>query len=112
MQVYNAIDGQSVLDVCLQTYGNLDFLYKLIGDSSFDNVNTSPYSGQQFSYDPDLLQDQTIGEGRKSGKLATLYSPSPVDKSSSQQSLTLITKIYATDASKIILPSPTNNQMY
>jgi hypothetical protein len=110
MKNYTAIDGQSIFDVCLQTYGSLDFLGRLIVDSAFDNVNTSPFSGQVFSYDPDLLQDQVIG-GNKAGKLATLYSPAKVQSGTDQQ-LTLITKRYATDASRIILPPISINQMY
>jgi hypothetical protein len=110
MNPYTAIDGQSIFDVALQTYGSLDYLGKLMVDSAFDNVNTSPFSGQQFSYDPDLLQDQVIG-GNKAGRLATLYSPSPVASGPDQQ-LNIITKRYATDASRIILPPISINQMY
>jgi hypothetical protein len=56
------------------------------------------------------LQDQVIG-GNKAGKLATLYSPAKVQSGADQQ-LTLITKRYATDASRIIVPPISINQMY
>jgi hypothetical protein len=110
MSKYKAIDGQSIFDICLQTYGSLDFLQKLIDDSGFDNANASPYSGQEFSYDDDLLVDQLTG-GSKGSKLATLYSPAKAEKGPAQ-SLTLITKVYATGFSKPTESVIINSNMY
>jgi hypothetical protein len=112
MSQYNAVDGQSIFDVCLQTYGSMDFLYKLVGDNAFPDINTNPFSNQAFSFDPDLLVDQVLGGAAvKGNKLATLYSPSPIDKSSTQ-SLTLITKVYATAVPSISIPNISINMAY
>jgi hypothetical protein len=112
VKTYKAVDGQSIFDVCLQTYGSLDFLMKLVGDSAFDSINGDPYSGQQFSYDDDLIVDQLTG-GSKGSKLATLYSPPAVDKSGSSGALTLITKTYATGQKSFLgFPIPTITMTY
>lgn len=60
MTTYTAIAGQSIFDVCLNTYGKLDFLYKLIQDNSFGNINTVVLSGQVFVWDDSLVIDQAI----------------------------------------------------
>lgn len=52
---YKAVLGQSVLDVCLNTYQTLDYLYKLIVDSGYENVNYIPKSGDVFLYDKTLV---------------------------------------------------------
>lgn len=111
VKTFKAVDGQSIYDVCLQTYGSLDFLMKLVDDNDYDTINEEPSSGQIFSYDDDLIVDQLVG-GSKAAKLATLYSPPAVDKSGSTGNLTLITKKYATGIKTlfglpIIIPSMT-----
>jgi hypothetical protein len=60
MQSYIAVEGQSIYDVCLNTYGSLDFVLKMVQDSSVSDVNQSPYSGQVFLFDPELVVDQGI----------------------------------------------------
>lgn len=59
MNIYSAVTGQSLYDVCLNTYGTLDLLLKLIMDNNIENINVYPYSGQSFSYDPSLIVNQT-----------------------------------------------------
>lgn len=59
-KTYNAVWGQSIYDICLQVYGSLDLLYKLIQDSGVDSVNDSPFSGQQYVYDDALATDQAL----------------------------------------------------
>lgn len=60
MQIYSAIAGQSIYDVCLQTYGTLDYLYKLMQDNNIAGVNISVLSGQQFVWDDSLVLDQQV----------------------------------------------------
>lgn len=60
MQTYNAIAGQSIYDVCLQTYGSLDYLYKLMQDNGIEGLDEPVYSRQQFVWDDSLVVDQLI----------------------------------------------------
>lgn len=59
-QSYSAIEGQTLLDVCLQVGYPLDLLVKLMQDSGVDNVNTKPQSQDKFIYDDTLVFDQGI----------------------------------------------------
>ena len=60
MQIFNAVSGQSLLDICLNTYGSLDFLYKLIQDNGVLNANTAILSGQLFTWDDSLVINQQV----------------------------------------------------
>lgn len=59
-KLYPAVYGQSLLDICLQVYGSLDLLLRMLLDSGIDNVNVTPASGQVFTYDDTLQTDQAI----------------------------------------------------
>lgn len=59
---YSAVYGQSNFDICLNAYGSLDNLYKLLQDSGVDNVNSMPASNQQFIYDDSLVENQAINQ--------------------------------------------------
>lgn len=60
LEKYIAVEGQSLYDVCLNTYGTLDLLRRLMDDSGVDNVNHLPFSGQVFLFDPELVVDQAL----------------------------------------------------
>lgn len=60
MRTFKAIAGQSIYDVCLQTYGTLDYLYKLMEDNGIEGLNETVYSGQTFVWDDSLVVDQLI----------------------------------------------------
>lgn len=60
MTNYIAVSGQSIYDVCLNTYMSLNFLVKLMQDSNHPNVDTAPYGGQIFVFDETLIQDQNV----------------------------------------------------
>lgn len=60
MKTFAAVDGQSLLDVCLNVYATLDYLVKLMKDNGVDNVNADVLSGQQFLYDDTISADQSI----------------------------------------------------
>jgi hypothetical protein len=58
MRTFNAIAGQSIYDVCLQTYGSLDYLYKLMQDNGILGLNENVSSRQSFAWDDSLVVDQ------------------------------------------------------
>ena len=60
MQTYQSISGQSIYDICLQTYGVLDYLYKLMIDNGILGLNSGIPSGTVFSWDDTLVQDQNL----------------------------------------------------
>jgi hypothetical protein len=50
-------NNQSIFDVCMQTYGDMNFMYKLIQDSGFPSLSTSPTIGTKFTFDESLIND-------------------------------------------------------
>lgn len=58
MRHFTAIEGSSIYDVCLNTYGSLNRLVKLMDDNSFDGVDTAVKAGQIFEYDETLVDLQ------------------------------------------------------
>jgi hypothetical protein len=46
--------------VCLNTYGSLDFFYKLVQDSNIPNADAIPATGQQFLWDRELVVDTQV----------------------------------------------------
>jgi len=60
MRIYSAIAGQSIYDVCLQTYGSLDYLYKLMQDNGVEGLDEQIYSRQEFTWDDSLVVNQLI----------------------------------------------------
>lgn len=51
MLPYNAVNGQSLYDVCLCVYGSLNYMLKLIKDNNIANIDHKPVSGDVFVYD-------------------------------------------------------------
>lgn len=60
MKTYQSISGQSIYDVCLQTYGELDYLYKLMQDNGILGLNVGIPGGTVFTWDDSLVQDQNL----------------------------------------------------
>lgn len=60
MKTFKAISGQTLADVCLNTYGSLDYFYKLIQDNGIANADAIPYTGQSFVWDETLVVDALI----------------------------------------------------
>ena len=58
MSTFYAVDGSTLFDVCLNTYGSLDFFYKLLVDNNIPNANYTPKTGQPFNYDETLIVDE------------------------------------------------------
>jgi len=59
MQIFKAVSNSTIYDVCLNTYGTLNLLAKLMDDNSFNGVDTYPINGQEFLYDENLVNVQT-----------------------------------------------------
>lgn len=62
---FKAVDMSTIYDVCLNTYGNLDYLVKLMVDNSFLGVNTYPTAGQIFVYDDSLVYGLSAQKNNK-----------------------------------------------
>ena len=58
MSIFYAVDGSTLFVVCLNTYGSLDFFYKLLVDNNIPNANYTPKTGQPFNYDETLIVDE------------------------------------------------------
>jgi len=70
MLQYKAVTGQSLLDICLNTYGSFDLLTKLIEDNGIDNANYTPFSGQVFVWDEKLTVDQAVNQQTQNSNIA------------------------------------------
>jgi hypothetical protein len=57
---FSAIAGQSIYDVCLQTYGTLDNLFKLMQDNNILGLNQPVTSGQPFVWDETQVTNQQL----------------------------------------------------
>lgn len=63
LKQYNAVNGQSIFDVCLNTYGTLDRLIKQLVDSGAgQGVNDIPASGQVYVYDDELVEAAAVNQ--------------------------------------------------
>ena len=60
IQTYTAKSGQSIFDICLQVYGTLDLIMKLIQDNNIASLNSSGFTGFVFNYDASLIVDNSI----------------------------------------------------
>ena len=69
MLIYKAVNGQSLLDVCLNTYGSTDYFIKLLKDNNIANANQLPYTGQQFSWDETLVSDNNVQTSTANGDI-------------------------------------------
>ena len=56
---FKAVSNSTIYDVCLNTYGTLNLLAKLMDDNSFQGVTIYPTSGQIFLYDDEFVNVQT-----------------------------------------------------
>jgi hypothetical protein len=80
MKEFVAISNSTIYDVCLNTYGTLNLLAKLMNDNNFPGVDTYPTVGQVFLYDDNLVnvqsnqnlnQNYTVAAGEVQIKYAT-----------------------------------------
>jgi hypothetical protein len=59
MKEFIAISNSTIYDVCLNTYGTLNLLGKLMSDNDFPGVDAYPINGQVFLYDDNLVNVQS-----------------------------------------------------
>ncbi len=59
MSEFIAISNSTIYDVCLNTYGTLNLLGKLMDDNNHEGVNANPAQGQVFLFDENLVNVQT-----------------------------------------------------
>jgi len=59
MQQYNCQNGQSWYDVCLNTYGSLDYLGKLVSDNGGE-LNIQPTTNTVIYWDQSLVKDSSL----------------------------------------------------
>jgi hypothetical protein len=57
---YTALEGQSIYDVCANTYGDLNKLRKLITDNNIGSVNDQNLARQVFKFDTSLIKDNSL----------------------------------------------------
>ena len=62
MLPYKSNEGQSVSDICIQTYGSLDYLSKLMSDNNIDDINSIIPSNTPIYWDIDLCVDKQLYE--------------------------------------------------
>jgi len=53
-------NGQSIYDICIQTYGSLDLLYKLIQDNNLTNIDATLQPGTTLQWDSSLITDNSF----------------------------------------------------
>lgn len=66
---FNSIAGQSLIDVCLNTYGSLDFFAKLVQENGIEDLDALPASGTIFLYDKQQVIDQQVNRVVTLGKV-------------------------------------------
>jgi hypothetical protein len=80
MTQFIAISNSTIFDVCLNTYGTLNLLAKLMDDNNHPGIDTYPKNGQIFLYDENLVnvqsnqnlnQNYTVAAGSAQLKYAT-----------------------------------------
>ncbi len=60
MTTFQGLNGQSIFDVCMNTYGSLDFLYKLLTESNVENIDQPVVSQQKFVWDETQTFDNAV----------------------------------------------------
>lgn len=76
MATFKAISGQTLADVCLNTYGSMDYFYKLLQDNGVPSADFVPYTNVVFTYDETLVVDTAINKTTTLGNIvyATNYA--------------------------------------
>lgn len=53
---YRVQPGQSVYDICLQVYGTLDYLVRLMVDNNINGTNANDLTGSLIKFDKRLMK--------------------------------------------------------
>jgi hypothetical protein len=59
MRIFECQEGQSFTDVCLNTYGSINYFIKLLNDNNLSPLDV-PFSGQKILWDDSLVENQSI----------------------------------------------------
>lgn len=54
------LEGQSIFDVCLMTYGSFENMYKLIQDNDIDSINDNEIAQKTLTFDKDSIYDTVL----------------------------------------------------
>lgn len=57
---FKAIEGQSVIDLCLNTYCSINELPRFLKENNIDNINGVSKTLDSFVYDSTYIADQLI----------------------------------------------------
>ena len=71
MLTYSSVYGQSIFDVCLNTYGSFDYLRKLLDDNGIESIDQIPASGQSFIWDETISTNSNKISSNSNTILAT-----------------------------------------
>jgi hypothetical protein len=69
MLQYNSSDGQSISDICLNTYGTLDLLSKIMTDNNITDINQKIESNTTINWDLDLCVDRLLYDHWKNNNI-------------------------------------------
>ena len=75
MKTFTAISNSTIYDVCLNTYGTLDYLVKLMVDNNHAGVDVFPTNGQIFVYDETLVNKIFTSNAPQVGQISGILSP-------------------------------------
>lgn len=74
MKTFTAISNSTIYDVCLNTYGTLDYLVKLMVDNNHAGVDVFPINGQIFVYDETLVNKIFTSNAPQGGQISGILS--------------------------------------
>jgi hypothetical protein len=97
MLQYKAVEGQSLLDICLNTYGGLDLMSKLLQDNNIENINITPFSGQSFVWDETLTIDQAVNQTSQNSNI--IYATEYLHNSPAMG-------VISGDGGSVVIPAP------
>ena len=69
MRNYVSKPGQSLNDICVQIYGSLDFLFKLMQDNKIKVVDSVIESGTIFIFDSSLITRPSLFNSNKTNNI-------------------------------------------
>lgn len=76
MLSFKSVNGQSYYDICLNTYGSLDFMSKLLLDNGISDIESQVPTSKVWVWDETLNVDQAINQQATSGNIVYATSAS------------------------------------
>lgn len=82
IQYFDALGGQNIFDLVLQSYFDLDQTYRFIQDNNLANINGGGFSGQTFNFNTNYIADfglftsfQRTGKKVSTGEFVPIEAP-------------------------------------